>query len=280
VSAERGALWTCARQELLLAVRSRWTQIFAAVFAVLSLAVAASGYVLSGGHGVQDFARTAASLVQIVLLLVPVTALLLGVVALAPDRGAAELLYSQPVARHTILLGRMAGLLLALTAAQAIGFGAAGLVVFWQSGDEGLGGFALLVLCSFALTAIFLGLAAWIATGATAGRRSRAVAQALVVWFVTAVLFDVAALGLASLLRSGAASRLLVAAVLVNPVDAVRTAALLGLEGAGAFGAASLAFFRITGGTAAAAALLVLSMAVWLAVPTALAVRRLERTDI
>ena len=280
MSATRGVLWTCARQEMLLAVRSRWTQIFAAVFAVLSLAVAASGYVLSGGHGVQDFARTAASLVQIVLLLVPVTALLLGVVALAPDRGAAELLYSQPVARRTILLGRLSGLFLALAAAQAVGFGAAGLVVFSQSGEEGLGGFALLVLCSFALTAIFLALAAWIAVGATAGRRARAMAQALVVWFVAVVLFDVAALGLASLLRSGAASRLLVAAVLVNPVDAVRTAALLGLEGAGAFGAASLAFFRVTGGAGRAAAFLALSLAVWIAVPTALAVRRLERTDI
>ena len=276
----RGPLLTCARHELLLAVRSRWTQIFAAVFAVLSLAVAASGYVLSGGHGVQDFARTAASLVQIVLLLVPVTALLLGVVALAPDRGASELLYSQPVSRRTILLGRLCGLFLALAAAQAVGFGAAGLVVFSQSGEEGVGGFALLVLCSFALTAIFLALAAWIAVGATAGRRARAMAQALVVWFVAVVLFDVAALGLASLLRSGAASRLLVAAVLVNPVDAVRTAALLGLEGAGAFGAASLAFFRVTGGAGRAAALLALSLAVWIAVPTALAVRRLERADI
>jgi len=280
VTALRGALLTCARQEVLLAVRSRWTQIFAAVFAVLSLAVAASGYVLSGGHGVQDFARTAASLVQIVLLLVPVSALLLGVVALAPDRGAAELLYSQPVARRTILLGRLAGLLLALTAAQAVGFGAAGLVLFWQSGDEGLGGFVLLVLCSFALTAIFLGLAAWIAVGATAGQRSRAIAQALVVWFAAAVLFDVAALGVASLLRSGTASRLLVVAVLVNPVDAVRTAALLGLEGAAAFGAASLAFLRITGGTFGAATLLALSLAAWVVVPTVLAVRRLERTDI
>jgi Cu-processing system permease protein len=280
VSGTHAALSTCARQELLLAVRSRWTQIFAAVFAVLSLAVAASGYVLSGGHGVQDFARTAASLVQVVLLLVPVTALLIGVVALAPDRGAAELLYSQPVERRTILLGRLAGLLLALTAAQAVGFGAAGLVVFWQSGDEGVGGFVLLVLCSFALTAIFLGVSAWIAVGATAGRRSRAIAQALVVWFVAAILFDVAALGLASLLRSGMASRLLVVAVLVNPLDAVRTAALLGLEGAAAFGAASLAFLRLTGGTSGAAALLALSVAVWLVVPVALAVRRLERMDI
>ena len=58
----------CARQELRLAVRSRWTQTFAVVFAVLAIAVAASGYVLSGGHGVQDFARTAVSLAQVVLL--------------------------------------------------------------------------------------------------------------------------------------------------------------------------------------------------------------------
>ena len=88
-----GPFLLCARQELLLAVRSRWTQIFAAVFAALALAVASSGYVLSGGHGVQDFARTAASLVELVLLLVPLTALLIGVLSLAPERGAAELLF-------------------------------------------------------------------------------------------------------------------------------------------------------------------------------------------
>jgi Cu-processing system permease protein len=229
---------------------------------------------------VQDFARTAASLVQIVLLLVPVTALLIGVVALAPDRGAAELLYSQPIRRRTILLGRLGGLLAALVAAQAVGFGAAGLVVFWHSGGEGLGSFALLVLCSFALTAVFLGGAAWLAVGATAGRRSRAIAQALVAWFAAAVLYDVAALGLASLLRSGAASRLLVAAVILNPVDAVRTAALLGVEGAAAFGAASLAFFRVTGGRASAGAMLGASAIVWIVFPTVMAVRRLRRQDI
>ncbi len=68
-------------------MRSRWTQIFAAVFAALSLAVAGSGYVLSGGAGMQDFARTAASLVQLVLLLTPLTSLVIGVLALAPGKG-------------------------------------------------------------------------------------------------------------------------------------------------------------------------------------------------
>ena len=77
--ARESPLLLCARQELTLAVRSRWTQIFAAVFAALSLAVASSGYILSGGSGVQDFARTAASLVGLVLLLVPLTSLVIGV---------------------------------------------------------------------------------------------------------------------------------------------------------------------------------------------------------
>ena len=99
----RRTIVLCARQELALAVRSRWTQVFAGVFAALALAVAASGYVLSGGLGVQDFARTAVSLVQLVLLLVPLTALLIGVTALAPEREA-EMLFSQPVRRQSVLL--------------------------------------------------------------------------------------------------------------------------------------------------------------------------------
>lgn len=273
-------LGLCARQELTLAVRSRWTQIFAAVFAALTLAVAASGYVLSGGSGVQDFARTAAALVQIILLLVPLTALLIGVQAFASDRGAAELLYSQPVARRTILWGTLLGLFQALAGAQAIGFGMAGIVIFTRAGEQGIGRYLLVVLGSLLLTAVFLGLAALVSAGSVGRRRTRALALALVVWFVSVVLFDVAALGLASLLRSGTASRVLTTAVLVNPVDAVRTGVMLGVEGTGAFGAASLAFLRFTRGALGAGLLLSLSVLVWVVVPTLIAARRLARADI
>jgi Cu-processing system permease protein len=273
----------CAHHELLQALRSRWTQTFAVAFAVLALAVASSGYILSGGSGIQDFARTAASLVQLVLLLVPLTSLLLGVQALSPERGAAELLYSQPVARRTILLGKLLGLFEALGAAQAVGFGAAGLVVFWWAGSDGVGGYLLLIASSLVLTAVFLGVAALLATGPAGDRgrgRGRALALALVVWFATVVLFDVAALGVASLLPSGAASRLLILAVLINPADAVRTAALLGTEGTTAFGAASLAFLRFTHGPSGAALALVGSLLVWIVVPVVLAARRLSGADL
>ena len=269
-----------ARQELLLALRSRWTQLFALVFAVLTSAVAGGGYVLSGGHGVQDFARTAVSLVQLVLLLVPLTALVIGVLSLSSERGAAELVFSQPVSRRTVLLGRMLGLFQALAAAQAVGFGVSGVFVHAQAGAEGFAGFLLVVLASLLTTAVFLALAALLAVGAVGRRRTRALALALVVWFAAVVMLDLLALGLASLLPSGTASRVLIVSAILNPVSAVRTGALLAIEGSSAFGAASLALLRFTHGPWGAGLALGASLAFWVLAPAALAVRRLDRADL
>jgi len=273
------SLWLIGRFELLLAVRSRWLQVFAAVFALLALAVAGSGYILSGGHGVQDFSRTAVSLVQIVLLLVPLASLVFGGLALTPDRGAAELIYSQPVSRPVVLVGRMFGVWIALAAAELIGFGAAGIVVQTQAGIDGVSRFLTLIATAIGVTGIFLGLAAVIAS-VSQGRRTRVLAAALVVWFVTVLLFDVAALGAASLLRSGAASRLLIVATLINPIDAARTGALLAIDGTSAFGAASLALLRFTGGLQQAFTIIAASLLAWLIAPVWFATRAISRTDI
>jgi Cu-processing system permease protein len=280
VTATLSILLVCASQELALAVRARAMQVFALVFAALALAVSASGYILSGGSGVQDFARTATSLTELVLFVVPMMALLAGTMAFAPDQGAAELLFSQPVARRTLLFGKLLGVFAALVAAEAIGLGTSGLVIFSQSGQEGLSSFVLVGTGSLALTAVSVSAAALIAGGAAGRRRARALVIALGAWFLAVVLYDLLALGAASLLRSGQASRLLISATLVNPVDAVRTGLLLGIQGTTAFGAASLAFLRFTGGSSQAALLIVGSVIAWIVVPAILAARRLERADI
>jgi Cu-processing system permease protein len=273
-------LWTCSREALTLAVRSRLLQIFAVVFGALALFVAASGYVLTGGTGLQDFSRTSASLVELVLLIVPLASLVIGVTALTPDAGAAELLYSQPVARHSVLIGRLAGLFVALVAAEAVGFGAAGVVLFSRTGERGVGAFLAVFGAAAVLTAVFLSIAAAIVGGATSRRRARSLATALGVWLVAVVLFDIAALGLASWLPSGPASRVLMVSAVANPVDAVRTATLFALEGTTAFGAASLAFLRFTNGVAGAAVWLVGSAIVWILLPLLIGARRLARADI
>lgn len=269
-----------ARQELVLAVRSRWTQIFAVVFAVLALAVAASGYILSGGRGVQDFARTAASLQQLTTLVVPLAALIIGVLSIGAERGYAEVLFSQPVSRRSVLVGQMLGVALALVAAEAIGFGAAGIVIFSNAGGEGVFGYVLLVVSAAVLTAIFVSIAAVIGAGAIGRRKTRALAIAVVTWFIVVFLFDVVILGAASLLSSGRASRLLIVSVLVNPTDAVRTAALLATEGTSAFGSASLALLRFTKGPAGAATAIGISSFLWILAPALCAIQRLLRADV
>jgi len=273
-------LWLCARQEFVLAARSRWTQTFAVVFALLALAVASSGYVLSGGSGFQDFARTAASLMQLVLLFVPLTSLVFGVMALTPDAGTAELLFSQPARRRTILWGQLLGLLAALLSSQAIGFGIAGITLFMRMGSTGVRGFLSVVAGSAMLTIIFLALAAALAAGDNSARRARSLARALVVWLAAAVVFDIAALGVASTLPSGLASRLLMVSAILNPVDAVRTGTLLAVEGTAAFGAASLAFLRFTGGAAGAASWLAASVVGWTGLALYAAAWRLRRADL
>jgi hypothetical protein len=55
---------------------------------------------------------------------------------------------------------------------------------------------------------------------------------------------------------------------------------LLGIEGTGAFGAASLALFRFTRGATGAALAIALSLVVWLVAPLALALRKLGRADV
>ena len=276
----RRPFWSCAREELTLAVRSRLLLIFAVVFGVLSLLVASSGYILTGGTGLQDFSRTAASLVELVLLVVPLASLVIGVTALTPEAGSAELLYSQPVGRHIILAGKLAGLMAALVAAETIGFGASGVVLFLRTGQAGVTGFLGVMFAAVVLTAVFLGVAAAITGGATSHRRARSLATALAVWFAAVVLFDVAVLGIASWLPSGPASRLLIVSAIVNPVDAVRTATLMALEGTTAFGAASLAFLRFTHGATGAAWWLATSAFIWVAAPLAIGMARLSRRDI
>ena len=87
-------------------------------------------------------------------------------------------------------------------------------------------------------------------------------------------------LGIASLLRSGHASPLLIISVLMNPVDAIRTGALLGTSGTTAFGSASLAFLRFTKGTGGAAFALSASIVFWTIGASLLATRRLKKRDL
>ena len=107
-----------AQKELREAVRSKWFWLWAGAFAVLAAALAF--VVLPGSQvaGFGRFGRTAASLVALVQIIVPLMGLTLGAQSLAGQKesGALRYLLSHPVSRTEAYWGTYLGLAAALFA--------------------------------------------------------------------------------------------------------------------------------------------------------------------
>jgi len=272
------AILTISGQETRINIRNRWTLLFAGVFGLLALAISYFGLVTEGYAGFQGFERTTASLLSLVLYLIPLVALTMATLSLTGDRGAIELLFSQPVARRDILTGKVLGLFGSMLTAMLFGFGVAGTVIASQVGPEGLLRFLSFTGIALLLALVFLSLGSLLAViGIT---RARAFALALFVWFFLVLFYDLLVMGAGFLLKERAANMLIFLSLFGNPVDAARVAGLISAGDASIFGAAGAALLKFLGGSMASQAALVAALLAWTAGPIALAGRILRRRDL
>ena len=272
------AVKTIARHELLINIRNRWTLVFAGVFGVLALAISYFGLVTSGALGFQGFARTSASLLNIVLYIVPLVALLMGTLSFTSEKNASELLFAQPVTRSEVLIGKFAGLFASMFSATVIGFGLAGVVIGLKAGVEGSFRYPALVGFSLLLALIFLSLATLIS--AACRRKSKAFGTALFVWFFFVFFYDLLVIGGTFLFRERTANNLIFGSLFGNPVDMVRVASLMTLNGRDVFGAGGASLLRFLGGEGLSIFLLLIALSLWVITPLIAAQRLLRRQDI
>lgn len=216
---------TVLRKELRDAIRSRWLTAFALTFAFVALALALVQQ--QGNVGAQGFNRTTASLINLCLLLVPLLALLVGSGAIAGERerGTWATLLAQPISSTELLVGKYLGLLVGLWATIALGFGAAGAVMGLISPLAGMGQFFMFIGLSCVLASAMLSIGVLISV--VAEGRVKALALAILAWFVFVLLYQFVAIGVA--LSVASSGRALVGAVLLNPVEAVRILAVMSL---------------------------------------------------
>lgn len=267
-----------ARLELVINVRNKWTLVFALVFGVLVLAISYFGMVTGGMIGFQGFARTSASLLNLVLYVVPLVALTMGTLSFTGDKGGSELLFSQPVTRTDILLGKLLGLFASMFTATLVGFGLAGLVIAANAGTEESLSYLIFVGFSLLLALVFLSLAAFIS--ALCQRKSKAFGVALFLWFFFVLFYDLLVIGGTFLLKERTANTFIFASLFGNPVDLVRVATLIALDGKEVFGAAGAALLKFLGGEMASLSLLLSALAFWIVAPFLFARRLLRRQDI
>jgi Cu-processing system permease protein len=271
------AVLTVAGRELRAALRGRLIASFGALFALLAVGIALSGLGGSGLVLVQDFTRTSASLLNLSLYLFPLLGLILGAAAFSGPGGDLELLVAQPVKRSAVLAGHLLGLLGAIAAVAVVGFGAAGVLVALRVGTTGLGGYALVAGASLLTAAIGLGIGALLGILLRGG--STAVGWALAVWLYFAVVFDLALIGTLQVLGDAKPGLGVAAALALNPVDALRTLALVRLDAELLLGPAGVTLFGAYG-RGAGFAVLAVAIVFWLLAPGALAGVLFSRRDL
>ena len=272
-----GQLWIIAGEEYRRSLETRWLFGFATLFAGVVLALSYFGLVASREVGFQSLARVTLSLLNLVLILVPLTSLMLGTQSLTRSPESLALLLAQPVRRRDVLVGKYLGTLAAMSIAQLHGFGGGGLLVAMSSGSEQVWGYVALVGLSLGLAAASLALAFLVA--ARWPDRVRALSVALMVWIGQVVLYDLLVLGLSAVLRGLALQQILVPALLLNPVDLVRVLTTLAVGSGALFGPTSASLVRTFGGPIGVSVSLA-ALACWIAGPVMLAVRVFDRRDL
>lgn len=272
------AVTTITRQELTVNIRNRWTLIFAGVFSVLVLAISYFGLATAGAIGFQGFARTSASLLNLVLYVIPLVGLTMGTMSFTSDASANELLFAQPVSRFEIMLGKLAGLFAAIVTATFIGFGLAGVIIGIKAGTEGASRYSLLIAFSLLLALIFLSLSALVSV--VCKRKTKSFGLSVFVWFFFVLFYDLLVIGATFLFKERTANTVIFASLFGNPVDIVRVSCLMSLDGRDIFGSAGASLLKFTGGEATGLALLILTLAFWIVIPAVLSHTLMRRQDI
>jgi Cu-processing system permease protein len=209
---------------------------------------------------------------------VPLIALTMGTLSFTSERSVSELLFAQPVTRTDILLGKLAGLFASMATATLIGFGAGGVVIAVRAGSEGAGRYPVFVALSLLLALAFLSLSGLVAF--LFQRKARAFGVTLILWFFFVVFYDLLVIGGSLSLKERTANAFIFTSLFGNPVDMVRVASLIVLDGKEIFGAAGGALVRFLGGETTSLLLLLGGLLLWIVVPFLASRHLLKRQDI
>lgn len=222
-------VWTLAKKELSDALRNRWFVLYTLAFSGLSLAFSYLSLAGAGMVGFAGFGRTAASLINLVLLIVPLLALTIGAQSLAgeQERNTLAYLLAQPISRADVFVGKYLGLALSLLASLLLGFGASGVVMALNgTGASDPAVYLILVTLAFLLSLTMLSVGFLIS--ALSRRAGVAVGVGLFLWLAYVFFGDLGLMGTAIVLRIPIANLFWLS--LVNPLQVFKLAAILNIQ--------------------------------------------------
>ncbi|WP_276390325.1 ABC transporter permease [Eudoraea chungangensis] len=235
-------------------IRSRWSYVYFLFYLVL-------GFVLLFLNN--DVSKAVITLMNIIIVLVPLIGTIFGVMYYYNSKEFTELLLAQPVKRSSIFLGQYLGVAGSLTLSLVLGLGIP-FVLYGLLRSSAIFDFSLLLVTGAFLTLIFTALSFNIALSNE--NKIKGFGYAVLLWLFLAVVYDGIFLMSLILFKEYPLDNFSLIVTMFNPIDLSRTLILLKLDISALLGYTG-AVFKQFFGTSQGFIISLLMLILWTVVP-------------
>ena len=247
-------------------IRSSWSYVYLLFYLAL-------GFTLLFLNN--DLSKAVITLMNIIIVLVPLIGTIFGIMYYYNAREFTELLIAQPIRRTSIFMGQFLGVALSLTFSLIIGLGLP-FILYGLFRSPAIWDFVLLLYVGAFLTFIFVALSLNIAIANE--NRIKGFGFAILMWLFFAVLYDGIFLLLLIAFEEYPLDSFTLVATMLNPIDLSRTLILLKLDISALMGYTG-AVFKSFFGTNLGFGLSIFMLVIWTVVPAFAFVRKANRKD-
>ena len=226
-----------SRYQLRDLMRSKWLFAYSAFFFLVTYAL----FRFAG-----DGPKVVVSLMNIVLIIIPLVSTMLGTTYYYGSREFVELMLAQPIRRGSLFTGMCLGVSIPLMMSFLVGVGGAFLVCGSEAGED-LTAFLTLLLVGGVLTFIFVALAFLVAV--LNKDKARGLGISLLFWLLFSVVYDGLVLLAVVCFADYPLEIPLIALSVLNPIDLGRVLILLKFDISALMGYTGAVFQKFFGGS-------------------------------
>lgn len=211
-----------AHKELSDKLKSKWVVVIGSGFALFTLVITYFGGAPAGVSGFMSIDASIASLTSLVTYFIPILALTLGggIIADEQEKGTLGIFLASPISVGEFIIGKFAGLAIALILSIVAGLGIAGAILIFKTGIDAVGPFLVFVVNSVILGVIFLSVSFLISI--LLYERTKVIALTIFVWLFFTIIYDLALIGLLIITKGEIGISLFSILLMFNPVDIYR----------------------------------------------------------
>lgn len=218
-----------------------------------------------------DTGKVIMSLMNIVLMVVPLVSIVFSTIHFYNSYEFIELMLSQPVNRRVVFLGEYFAVAISLCFSFTIGVGVP--VVFYGTGASGL----TLLYTGLMLTLVFVSMA--FLSSVLTRDKAKAIGVALLFWFYFSLIYDGLLMWIIYSFMDYPLEKVTLALVSLNPVDLARILMLLQLDISALMGYTG-AFYKDFFGSSMGLIFSSVILLLWIVLPVWVALRIFKRKDL